>query len=246
MLGILSQRLDEEKLCLAMILAGEAEGRPYDITSLAAGLGSSRPTLSRTVGRLTRKGLVRTFPEPADRRRMVLRLTEAGRFAALDELSFVDALIERTASNRVTNTVHLIRPVKSQEIGEEQALPIIRRLAEWARSDAGSIPLDLLDAIYVFEPDMRDVSNSMVRHWGRQVRTGGVPFPASSGRLRDICVREAEDYYRLCGQHFAEGMRRMTIHQIQIDWAPEYKTYQRILIPHPRFGLFACSRFLDA
>ncbi len=246
LLGRMAGRFDERRLCLALIFTAGQEGRPYDITSLAAAMGLSRASLGRLVAALAAKSEIRTTPDPADRRRVLLSLTPQGRRVAEAELRFMDNLIAETAIKRQAQSAHLIRPVKSQEIGDDQAIPIIRRLSEWSRNGAETIPLDLLDALYVCNPRFDNPSKTVIRHWGRDMRTGGVRAPSPNSVVSDVISADSTDYYRLLAQHWAQGLQSTVMHQIEIDWDTPYKTYQRIIIPHPRFGLFACSRFLDA
>ncbi|QIA27521.1 MarR family transcriptional regulator [Thermaerobacter sp. PB12/4term] len=49
------------------------------LSAVAEHLGVSRPTASALVGRLVQRGLVTREVDPAERRRVVLRLTPAGR-----------------------------------------------------------------------------------------------------------------------------------------------------------------------
>jgi DNA-binding MarR family transcriptional regulator len=53
------------------------DGQPIGV--LAERIGSEVPTLVRTVTRMEAAGLVRRDPDPADRRRVIVRLTRRGR-----------------------------------------------------------------------------------------------------------------------------------------------------------------------
>lgn len=66
----------------ALVLIASADG--IRASDLAARLGMSRPSMSRLVRRLARKGLIGTTTDPADGRAVILSSTVAGRQALLD------------------------------------------------------------------------------------------------------------------------------------------------------------------
>ncbi len=66
----------------ALVLIDAAEGERA--SDLAPRLGISRPSMSRLVRRLERKGLVRATPDPSDGRAVILASTPAGRQALRD------------------------------------------------------------------------------------------------------------------------------------------------------------------
>ena len=245
-LGKLATHIDERCICLGLVYLACKEDRPYDLTSLAAMMGVSRATLGRLVERLIAAGELFSKPDPIDRRRVLLSLTAAGLRAAETELQFIDSIMAEAAARRQSDAAHLIKPVKSEIITADQALPIIRKLATWANSAPDVVPMDLLDALYVCAPRLDDPGKTVIRHWGLELKTGGIRSPGSNSAVRDVISTNSADYYHLLAQHWEAGLSGVVMHQVEIDWNAPYKTYQRILIPHPRFGLFACSRFLDA
>jgi DNA-binding MarR family transcriptional regulator len=63
-------------------------GEPLNLTAVADGLGVNASNASRTCDRLVSAGLVDRTDDPADRRHVVLTLTERGR-------GFVELIMER-------------------------------------------------------------------------------------------------------------------------------------------------------
>lgn len=59
-------------------LAVLEEGQPIDITRLAECLGVTKAAVSKRVPGLEARGLIRTAPDPAHARRVVLTLTDEG------------------------------------------------------------------------------------------------------------------------------------------------------------------------
>ena len=57
---------------------------PLPLGALAAALAMDRSTLSREIAPLERGGLVKTSPDPDDRRRRLLELSDAGRARVLE------------------------------------------------------------------------------------------------------------------------------------------------------------------
>ncbi|WP_084174522.1 response regulator [Afifella pfennigii] len=73
------------------LAVAEASGRWISVTSLCLASGVSTTTALRRIDDLQDAGLVERFPDEADRRRIIVRLTETGR-------SRMKAFIERQAS----------------------------------------------------------------------------------------------------------------------------------------------------
>ena len=72
----LAEMLQGESLVLHFLLT--AGGGPVCPSDLSPGLHLSRSRITAAVGSLHRKGLVSTAPDPADRRRVLVSLTEPG------------------------------------------------------------------------------------------------------------------------------------------------------------------------
>ena len=61
------------------ILAGVAANEPATLNQVAASTGRGAPAVSRAVESLVQSGLIERAADPANRRRLAMRLTEAGR-----------------------------------------------------------------------------------------------------------------------------------------------------------------------
>lgn len=61
------------------LLAAVAARQPATLNDVAQALGRGAPAVSRSVETLVRAGLVERQPDPDNRRRLALRVTEAGR-----------------------------------------------------------------------------------------------------------------------------------------------------------------------
>lgn len=61
------------------VMLSLADGRRDGSTAIAADWGMDKMSISRAVGRLAERDLVRRLPDPADKRRQTLTLTDAGR-----------------------------------------------------------------------------------------------------------------------------------------------------------------------
>ena len=65
------------------LLGAVAKAEPATLGQVAAAVQRGAPAISRAIETLVRAGLVERQPDPANRRRLALRLTDAGR-AAMD------------------------------------------------------------------------------------------------------------------------------------------------------------------
>jgi len=61
------------------LLDAVAANEPATLNQVAAGVGRGAPAVSRSVDTLVRAGLIERAPDPANRRRLAMRLTERGR-----------------------------------------------------------------------------------------------------------------------------------------------------------------------
>ena len=61
------------------LLAAVAQSEPATLNQVAAAVKRGAPAISRAIDALVRSGLVDRQPDPANRRRLALRLSEAGR-----------------------------------------------------------------------------------------------------------------------------------------------------------------------
>jgi len=98
------------------LLAAIAQREPATLNDVAAAVGRGAPAVSRSVDSLVRAGLIAREPDPEHRRRLALRLTEAGR--------------ERLASASGGGgklTVKLERLANSELRAVERAIEILER-----------------------------------------------------------------------------------------------------------------------
>ena len=98
------------------LLEAIAEREPATLNQIAATVERGAPAVSRSVDALVRVGLVERQPDPKNRRRLALRLTEAGR----EELS------RGLRSNRMLRT-KLERLAHSELRAVERAIEILER-----------------------------------------------------------------------------------------------------------------------
>jgi len=71
-----AERLDRARRA---ILAAVADHEPATLNQVAAATGRGAPAVSRSVESLVRAGLIERAADPANRRRLAMRLTEDGR-----------------------------------------------------------------------------------------------------------------------------------------------------------------------
>jgi DNA-binding MarR family transcriptional regulator len=63
------------------LLAAVAEHEPATLNQVASAVGRGAPAVSRSVETLVRAGLIERAPDPVNRRRLAMRLTDEGREA---------------------------------------------------------------------------------------------------------------------------------------------------------------------
>ncbi|HEU5030583.1 MAG TPA: MarR family transcriptional regulator [Spirillospora sp.] len=104
-----------------------AAGGPMRMTDLTRTEQVSQPGITQLVSRLERDGLVARRPDPADGRAVLVHITEAGR---------------RIIRSRREDRSRHLAPLVDRLTGEQRraladALPVLARLAELGRADAG-------------------------------------------------------------------------------------------------------------
>ena len=99
------------------LLAAVAETQPGTLNEVAARVRRGAPAISRAIDALVRAGLVDRQADPANRRRLQLRLTEAGR----DQLSRPPAA-DASLEGRIGKLAH------SEQRALERGLEILERL----------------------------------------------------------------------------------------------------------------------
>ena len=87
-----AERLERARRAL---LAAVAENEPATLGQVAASVGRGAPAVSRSVDVLVRAGLIERAPDPGNRRRLAMRLTEAGREVLAQPGNSGGALSER-------------------------------------------------------------------------------------------------------------------------------------------------------
>jgi len=98
------------------LLAAIAERQPATLNDIAGSVGRGAPAVSRSVDGLVRAGLVERTADPDNRRRLALRLTDAGR-----------AMLEKPAASGDALTARLDRLAPSELRAVERALEILER-----------------------------------------------------------------------------------------------------------------------
>ena len=98
------------------LLAAISDIEPATLNQVAAAVGRGAPAVSRSVETLVRAGLVERQPDPNNRRRLALRLTEAGR----------DQLSRGSSSNKLLRS-KLERLAHSELRALERAIEILER-----------------------------------------------------------------------------------------------------------------------
>ncbi len=98
------------------LLESIAEREPATLNQVAEAIGRGAPAVSRSVDALVRAGAVERQPDPKNRRRLALRLTQAGR----------DELDRGLPSNRVLRA-KLERLAHSELRAVERAIEILER-----------------------------------------------------------------------------------------------------------------------
>ncbi|MDP9162721.1 MAG: MarR family transcriptional regulator [Pseudomonadota bacterium] len=99
------------------LLAAVASKEPATLGEVAKAAGRGAPATSRAVDALVRAGLVDRSPDPENRRRLALRLTEEGR-----------ALIDQRGTAGGTLVKRIGRLAQSELRAVERAVEILERL----------------------------------------------------------------------------------------------------------------------
>jgi DNA-binding MarR family transcriptional regulator len=107
-----AERADQARRKLLLAIA---EREPATLNQVASGVGRGAPAVSRSVDSLVRAGLVERTQDPDNRRRLALRLTEAGR----------DGIAKGPTGSRLA--ARLDRLAHSELRAIERALEILER-----------------------------------------------------------------------------------------------------------------------
>ena len=102
-----------------------ADGGPLRLNDLAARIGTSAPTASRTVDTLDELGLVARDTDPADRRAVLIELTPAGRL-----------LVDERKARASTAFEPAVRALTGPD--RERLLDLLARMTAALSSSAGS------------------------------------------------------------------------------------------------------------
>ena len=122
-LSALFETLDEQRhsdradRAMRGLLAAIADHEPATLGAVATASGRGAPAASRAVELLVQGGLVDRTPEPGNRRRLALRLTEAGRALLAKRGMAAGPLVQRIA-----------RLAQSEMRAVERAVEILERL----------------------------------------------------------------------------------------------------------------------
>lgn len=100
-----------------LILSAIAEREPATLGAVAAATGRGAPAMSRAVDGLVRDGLVDRAADPVSRRRLALRVTEAGK-----------ALLAKRGEAGASLVTRLAKLAHSEQRAVERAIEILERL----------------------------------------------------------------------------------------------------------------------
>ncbi len=98
-----------------MLLSAVASNEPATLNDVAASIGRGAPAVSRSVDTLVRAGLIERTPDPDNRRRLAMRLTQDGR----------DALQQPSESGILAGALERLAPSEVRAI--ERAVEILER-----------------------------------------------------------------------------------------------------------------------
>ena len=95
-----SERADRAR---RMLLSAVASNEPATLNDVAKSIGRGAPAVSRSVDTLVRAGLIERTPDPDNRRRLAMRLTQEGRTALQQpsESGVLAGALERLAPSEV-------------------------------------------------------------------------------------------------------------------------------------------------
>ena len=95
-----SERADRAR---RMLLSAVATNEPATLNDVAKSIGRGAPAVSRSVDTLVRAGLIERTPDPDNRRRLAMRLTQEGRTALQQpsESGVLAGALERLAPSEV-------------------------------------------------------------------------------------------------------------------------------------------------
>ncbi len=125
-LSALFEALDEQRpgeradRATRTLLAAVAQAEPATLGDVAKAAGRGAPATSRAVDALVRSGLVDRAPDPDNRRRLALRLTEEGRALLAKRGTAADGLVQRIG-----------RLAQSELRAVERGIEILERLAKY-------------------------------------------------------------------------------------------------------------------
>src|SRR6059058_217016 len=108
------ERMQRARKKLLQAIAGR---EPATLGDVAKALGRGAPAVSRSVDTLVRAGLVERMQDPDNRRRLALRLTEAGR----------ERLAQHHSASGSALTMKLARLAHSELRAVERAIEIMER-----------------------------------------------------------------------------------------------------------------------
>jgi DNA-binding MarR family transcriptional regulator len=98
------------------LLAAVGTNEPASLNQVAKAVGRGAPAVSRSVEALVRSGLVERAPDPGNRRRLAMRLTDSGR----------DSLTDRPdAASRLQTRLERLAPSELRAV--ERAIEILER-----------------------------------------------------------------------------------------------------------------------
>jgi DNA-binding MarR family transcriptional regulator len=122
-LGQITRRIRAEvsfPLSQAMVLGRLRREGPQSISDLAAGARMRPQSMAEAVSELEAAGLVRRYPDPDDRRRRFVALTDSGRTAVDEDRAHRDTWLAQILASLSESERAVLR----------EAAPVLKRIAE--------------------------------------------------------------------------------------------------------------------
>lgn len=248
-LVLAAQELLSDPTVLLLVLYLERRSRyDFDLSSLAAAISRPRTTTYRLIGQAQKLRLIDIVNDPADQRRTLIKLSEAGISSAEQLLRKFEHILRAAHISRKISS-RTLHPLACNEVYAHDATPLIKKVYEWSKSSSDAIPTNLLDRLLIFLPNWGDLPTSRVRHWGVEVwkQIGGLDY--SPRTMEEIISSTSKTYLDLILKHYFESQRSPKIYRIEVDsLRPNGERYrnvfERLSLYIPDIGVISCTDFI--